>query len=251
MKITQKLEQLLEKHAALSTELERHKKLAVTLEQEEKELMDHTDLDDATQYEKISALRLRRELTPRKIASFEGELENIKYEIKEEAGNVNSALWQIIKEKKNALFSELYQALHPFFAGRTHELRAAVAGVISETNFSSQTIHTEIRLAHQLILNRPKFFGERELIALAPVIDALKIYCEPGAQSVTLKTTDQIEREELQALQKDPTEAIEWKIKCKLSKEKAEKAVQARIKFLQGKFQEKPPITTNDEQEAQ
>ena len=115
MTTAKNLKRLLAEHSRLDGERVRHEQMAVSLQAEEKKLMDTVNLENKDEFEKVSQLRLRREIVPRKIKSYEEAAEFTKRELAAECEQVVNALLSAIDTKIKALTAKIAKALEPFF----------------------------------------------------------------------------------------------------------------------------------------
>jgi hypothetical protein len=235
MSLITNLEAICAKRDALTAERDEQKKRVATLEAEEKVLLANSDLEDKKQWQKVCEVRRLREILPRKIDSLSESILECETELKEECSVVNGALFGLIQEKKAALQRELAKAISPFFSLRSAEIRAAASTLLPNTNFGLAVEELEDRLRRFVILDRPLFAAVRELLAIAPGIGDLAIYCDPPSSRPHLKSADELERVEFAELSTDPAEAIEVRMKY-MPREAAEKAVAERLKYLRHKF---------------
>jgi len=255
MKLTDKLEKLLTKRAAMTQQRDEHKQLATRLEGEEKKMLEGADLSDAGQFKKISDLRLRREIVPRKIEQFGEGLAELDLELRDACAELNGELFQVIQQRKQEAHRELCAALGLFLTGRGREIGAVASKIFYETNLGLTVEEPEVRLGINVIMNRPLLLAASELLALAPQIEGLKVYCDPPGERFHIRTIEELEKKELAELLKDPEPFILAKMEYGCGREQAEKSVTGRKILLQQKLQPQKPaarrVPSSEETEQQ
>jgi hypothetical protein len=240
------LQKLLARHEELLQERARHSQLVKDLETEEKTLLETTDLEDKKQFEKISQLRLRRELLPRKIASFGEEAEGCLTELDNECAAAIRIYQDIIIQKMKTMKKEIAKGLLPFFTGRSGLAYLLIDELIPKTNAGTHMNNHLARLNSENLTKRLTRFKAEELIKMGPVLEGLQIY-EPLPHEITgQKSHVQVLAHELQTLTDAPEEAILRKMKYGLTREQAVAAVEARMKKIKSELEPPPAPEPTD-----
>jgi hypothetical protein len=193
MNTTRKIERLLAQYNQLDGERLRHEKMAATLAEGEQSLSRTTDIENKVQFEKLSQLRLRREMVPRKIQEFAGAAGAAKAELAEECQRATAALLELINQKTAALSAKLALALQPFFPPRSKTLTTAEIIVAQAQMFAVADLETIAgrivyhstpgtvlfkaldRLRTGNFVNRPVVLKAAELVEIAATIERIKI----------------------------------------------------------------------------
>jgi hypothetical protein len=114
--LTIQIKKLLTKHASFISERDRHEKMSLDLELEEEAELAKSDLNDPVQFAKISQIRLKREIVPRKIISFQEAADDVVLvQLADELNAQTPALVNVINGKLDVEQARLAQALAPFF----------------------------------------------------------------------------------------------------------------------------------------
>jgi len=174
MKINENLKRLLDDHARFNSERARHEQMEVTLQAEESKLMDTVNLENKSEFEKVSQIRLRREIVPRKIKKFEQAAENTLTELADECGKTSESLLKIIRTKISNQVANIAKNLEPFFGSKSDAAVAALQ-IIFETSIGAKLIEPSNRLANSNFMNRPAIEKANELIMLCDAVESVEI----------------------------------------------------------------------------
>lgn len=214
-----------------------HAALIPKLEAEEKALLDGADLDNQAAFQKLSDLRLRRELVPKRIAAFQRQEKQILDDLRSECETLRLELRKTVEHSMRIITTEIAVALQPFFAGRRADSQAAAAEVAYQTNYGRNIYQTEQRLRSGVLQDRHPIYAAAELADMVPLVESLEIYTAPPGNKPAPPTVEDFEREELRKITLDPEPFVLVRMKC-LSQAEAEKAVEERRKYLADKYSE-------------
>jgi hypothetical protein len=173
MNNTAKLTQLLADHARLTSERARHEQMAVSLQAEETKLIDTVNLENKVEFEKVSQLRQRMEIVPRKIKSFQEATERTLVELADECLKATPALLDIICTKNAALTSEITKALEPFFPTKSDAADVAEQ-ILPQTIKGAVLIGPVSRLKSGNFIDLEAIAKAKELLKLVPVVEAVE-----------------------------------------------------------------------------
>jgi|SRR5579859_3233645 len=171
---TKNLKRLLAEFARLDGERVRHEQMAISLQAEENKLMDTVNLEDKAEFEKVSQLRLRRDIVPRKIKSYEQAAADIKAKLAGDCSKTTMALLDIIRAKREALTVKIAKALEPFFPTEGAAATAA-QHIVNDTTNGEVLSNRESRLNNDNFENRETLTKANELLEIAPVVEGVEI----------------------------------------------------------------------------
>jgi hypothetical protein len=160
---TTKLKNLLAEHARLTGERARHEQTAVTLQAEESSMMETVNLENKAEFEKISQLRLRREIVPRKIKQFQEAAERIKADLAEECSKATTALLGIIRAKIDTQVAKIAKTLEPVIPTET-AAAAAAEKIVSDIPGVAILIESQNRLNNENFIQREAIGKANELL---------------------------------------------------------------------------------------
>jgi hypothetical protein len=174
MKTIEKIKKLQAEHARLIGEKQRHEQMAVSLQAEESEMMNTVNLDDPVEFEKVSRVRLRREIVPRKIKSFEESAERTKVELAAECSKATTTLLDLIQGKIDTLTAKIAKGLKTFFPMETDATDAAKS-IVYDTPGGAVLNGPKERLNSGNFQNRDAFSKADELLKLAAIVEGVEI----------------------------------------------------------------------------
>jgi hypothetical protein len=114
-KTTAALSSALSKLNRLTNERKRHEQMAADLEAEEANLIKTASLDDPKDFQKISHVRLRRDILPAKIAEFQTAGAEAEEALAAESAALVGFLIADCKARTDALVGDIAAQLKPFF----------------------------------------------------------------------------------------------------------------------------------------
>jgi hypothetical protein len=174
MNNTAKLTQLLADHARLTSESARHEQMAVSLQAEEAKLIDTVNLENKVEFEKVSQLRQRMEIVPRKIKSFQEAIERTMVELADECFKATPDLLDIIRTKNAALKSEIAKALEPYFSTKSDAADVAEQ-ILSQTIKGAVLIGPVGTLKNSNFIDLEAIAKAKELLKLVPIVEGVEI----------------------------------------------------------------------------
>ena len=196
-----KLQTLLEKHDALILQRGQYLQTFQALQEEEKKLLMTADLDDKKQFKQISDVRLKKELSPRRVENVNERIEDVLLEVNEECDSLISGLLEILSEKAACVISLIAGQLKGFYSHREEAAVAAAETIYGSTNFANK----ELALTHYLktegVSRALPLFKAKKVLDTSVRVTLLEVLGEePGPIFGEVHTSEWHEDRELERL---------------------------------------------------
>lgn len=172
---TDTLKVLIPKHDQLLAERDRHAQMVPDLTAEEEKLLPGIDLTNDADFKKLSDLRLRRELAPKKAAQFEDGAVAVEKKIIVECERLANELGVILRDKQ-AVHRENFKKAIALFISVSFQLDHAVNFCIDHTDVYQKLRDLEFTCSNTVSVNDWEPIKRAgELIAIAEKLADFKV----------------------------------------------------------------------------
>lgn len=217
-----------------------------------KAMMRGASARDPSQVKRVNDLKLEIEISRANRDRLIERLDAIPGEIRSAEDNLADWILRTIEHKQGEARAALFKAVNPFFPGRRAAAWETADGLLAQTNFGLRIQEPLRALRSGSYKSRPGTLGAKDLMQLFRSVSSLDVFTEEVSEvRPTVRSVEQIERQELIEMLQDPEPFVQARLalatrtpegsKPMFSREKCEQIIEGRLSLLLSRYPDVAP----------